>query len=398
MTRVTAYVPADADGWTVFVRGDRLVAVAGAPLAERVSAIWAALDEVADAGGLLDQLLRDGLAGAPPFAIMHPVQDGQRVAILRGPAVYTGADGSCVDGRSATTWVEQRVSADGGYRIRFGDLDHDAPGAELPIISGVVRALAVEVGMVRAGPSPSQAAAIAIEQPPQAPDAALVPAVAPERAADPEVTLLPAHTAVAPQPQVSAALVPEPPEVPPVSELPEEANPYDHLFGATVVRNVEDAAVRSAPDGAEAAVGEKTVVAADIAALRAQRRAERAASASSVEKRRAAGLVIRAVDGASEPLDGTILIGRAPTVSRVSASSVPRLITVASQDVSRNHVQIELAGESVVVTDLESSNGTWIEVPGQRPRQLRPKDPTTVIPGTTIDLGDGVRFVVEVAQ
>ena len=197
----------------------------------------------------------------------------------------------------------------------------------------------------------------------------------------------------------------EPPPPPPTAPTPAQpastGNSYEHLFGATVMRNVEDAAVRVADDEGDAPAtptpgGERTVVAADIAALRAQRRAERAAPAP-IPVPVAAAVWLRSPDGSIEPLTSTVLIGRAPTVSRVSGSSVPRLVTVNSQDVSRNHVQIELGGDTAVVTDLDSVNGTHVEFPGQAPRRLRPMDPTTVIIGTVIDLGDGIRFGIEAA-
>src|SRR5690606_2932561 len=99
-----------------------------------------------------------------------------------------------------------------------------------------------------------------------------------------------------------------------------------------------------------------------------------------------------------EPLADIVLIGRAPTATRVPASRVPRLVTVASKDVSRTHVQAEVSGEAVVVTDLHSSNGTMIVLPGQAPQRLRAGEPATIIPGTVIDLGDGVTFALEVER
>jgi hypothetical protein len=100
--------------------------------------------------------------------------------------------------------------------------------------------------------------------------------------------------------------------------------------------------------------------------------------------------------GATEPLTDLALVGRAPSVSKVSGDRVPKLITVGSadQDISRNHVQFAVEGDTVVVTDLHSRNGTLIVLPGKPPMKLRQGEPTSVIVGTVVDLGGGVTMTV----
>ena len=88
-------------------------------------------------------------------------------------------------------------------------------------------------------------------------------------------------------------------------------------------------------------------------------------------------------------------VGRAPSVTKASGSSLPRLVVIpGDKDISRNHVQITLEGGTVVVTDLHSRNGTQIVLPGRAPQQLRQGEPTSVIVGTVVDFGGGVTLTV----
>ncbi|WP_420110875.1 FHA domain-containing protein [Pseudactinotalea sp.] len=102
--------------------------------------------------------------------------------------------------------------------------------------------------------------------------------------------------------------------------------------------------------------------------------------------------------GQQVELDRPALIGRAPESSRFGFGETPRLVTVPSpqQDISRTHVEIKLEGDSVLVTDLRSTNGTVVVLPGSPPRRLHPGESVPVPDGTVIDLGDGVTAVVGV--
>ena len=100
--------------------------------------------------------------------------------------------------------------------------------------------------------------------------------------------------------------------------------------------------------------------------------------------------------GGREALTQPILVGRAPSVSKVSSGLVPRLVTIpGDKDISRNHAQFALEGDTVVVTDLHSRNGTSIVLPGKSPQKLRAGEPTSIITGTVIDFGGGLAITVE---
>ena len=77
---------------------------------------------------------------------------------------------------------------------------------------------------------------------------------------------------------------------------------------------------------------------------------------------------------------------------------MPRLVLVESptSDVSRTHLSVRQLGGSVIVTDLRSTNGSRVEVPGSAPRTLRQGESMVVSVGTRIDIGDG--NVVDVAR
>ncbi|MFN8168385.1 MAG: FHA domain-containing protein [Candidatus Nanopelagicales bacterium] len=97
------------------------------------------------------------------------------------------------------------------------------------------------------------------------------------------------------------------------------------------------------------------------------------------------------------PLDGPSILGRRPAVDKVM-DVVPRLVTVPSpdQDLSRSHVKVTLEGWHVLVTDLDSVNGTSITLPDGEPQRLRPEQPAMILPGTVVTLAETVTYVFEV--
>lgn len=92
----------------------------------------------------------------------------------------------------------------------------------------------------------------------------------------------------------------------------------------------------------------------------------------------------------SHPLDVPCTIGRRPSAPRVPEGPAPRLVTVASplKEVSASHVELRQRGLTVVVTDLRSTNGTVVLMPGSVPRKLRQGESIVVSPGTLVDIGD----------
>jgi FHA domain len=407
--------PSGDGGWLAFASGPRLLVTPTGDDA-LVDAAWAAISEADGFRRILDLLTANGVAATPHFVLVEWIEAAEARIILRGPAplVVTDASGSePLSAAGVSTWVERSIPAVTG--IHFG-----VPGAvplgtvTLPFEAGV--ALVSEITFA----APAAPAATAVAQAPAlpvpAPEAEPEPeaAIAPE--ADPEATVREAPTTAA---FLTEASVASPDET--------DAEGYDYLFGDTMYRSVADAVVHEPADTeADSAVGDsaatdsaatdgastdsastaavvddtlhdgETVLTSDIAKIRGTRRPASTPLATVVA---AAPQLVLAISttGARESLEQPILVGRSPSVSKVSGGVIPRLLTVGTpeQDISRNHVQVSLEGGTVVVTDLHSRNGTMVELPGKSPQKLRAGEPTSIIVGTVIDLGSGVTLTVE---
>ena len=188
----------------------------------------------------------------------------------------------------------------------------------------------------------------------------------------------------------------------------EDAAPtgFDYLFGSMINREEGDAAApeaEKAPAPQEASfdqliVGDHdghTVLTSDIQKFRGERSPQTPVTAPPPPPA-AATISIVQPGGAKTPLVQTVIIGRAPSVSKVSGEYIPTLLTIeGDQDISRNHAQVSLEGGTPVVTDLHSRNGTSVVIPGRSPQRLRAGEATAVIIGTVIDLGGGVTLTLE---
>jgi pSer/pThr/pTyr-binding forkhead associated (FHA) protein len=99
----------------------------------------------------------------------------------------------------------------------------------------------------------------------------------------------------------------------------------------------------------------------------------------------------RLADGDERSLDRVYRIGRNPRPLRMPGSEPLELLTVPSPSamVSNNHLEIRQDGDAVVVTDLGSTNGTLVRFSLGRTQRLRSGASLTVLPGTTVDIGDG---------
>lgn len=89
-------------------------------------------------------------------------------------------------------------------------------------------------------------------------------------------------------------------------------------------------------------------------------------------------------------------IGRRPSTPRIVGSRMPKLVMVPSpsREVSSTHVEIMQTADTVVVTDLGSTNGTIVTVPGYAPRTLRQGESLVVGAKTLVDIGDGIRIII----
>lgn len=106
---------------------------------------------------------------------------------------------------------------------------------------------------------------------------------------------------------------------------------------------------------------------------------------------------LRLSGGETVALEGPVLLGRSPRVSRVTGADVPRLVTVPSptREISGTHLSIRLEEWHVLVADAGSSNGTIWRRPGEPPRRLHPHAEEIARSGDVADLGDEVTITFE---
>ncbi len=111
---------------------------------------------------------------------------------------------------------------------------------------------------------------------------------------------------------------------------------------------------------------------------------------------RVVAAVLTPSSGGRVEVDRPVLVGRSPSASRVSGDQLPRLMTVPSpsHDISRTHLQILPGDGQVLVTDMNSTNGTILIKPDGQQVTLEPSTPFGVDFGSVIDLGDGVTIDV----
>lgn len=142
-------------------------------------------------------------------------------------------------------------------------------------------------------------------------------------------------------------------------------DPFELLFGHTVARSVEAAAVRPA----------------DV---------DRASRAT-------LGVLVFAT-GERVLVDRTIVLGRNPSpVDADADADRPRLVKLPQPGVSRRHAAIRVDRWTATIEDLGSVNGTVVRSPGRPAADLRPGQPVELVGGAVVDLGGDVSFVIEEA-
>ena len=111
--------------------------------------------------------------------------------------------------------------------------------------------------------------------------------------------------------------------------------------------------------------------------------------------------VLRLSVGDMISLDRDVIMGRnpKPDVPGADGEERPHVVKLPSgdSDISRTHLRVTLDGWHVLVTDLNSTNGTLVTLPGREPEQLRPGQPMPIKPGTVVTLADGIDFRYEVS-
>lgn len=107
---------------------------------------------------------------------------------------------------------------------------------------------------------------------------------------------------------------------------------------------------------------------------------------------------LRFSNGTTAQLDKPALIGRNPKLEGALPSEVPNIVRLdVGQGLSRTHAAVRLEGWQVLLDDLNSANGTIVQLPGREARRLHPGEPVLLEHGTTIDFGGEITCVVELS-
>ena len=444
------YRPAQGEAaWWIAAEGPAVAALAATVSAHTAEAVWRRIGD-GGIGAVLDALtgaFGTSLSAIPPFALAVAEAGGIRVAVRGAVSVIVdGVDGAQeVSGASVATWSERFVAGAARVTIAAGMTGEDAV---VPLRSGVARADLVVVTVGAA--SPSAAAAPALADDPAVADAEaplpeVVPVDAPEPPAaenavgasspSPAADVPPSDVTAAEPPPVDAPpappspplVAPELPAPPPIpsapttgpiagvgdtlgpamtTALPEAPEEHEMIWGETIARPARpprpapSAQTRSAPEAQPAARGGDhdgaTISVVEARALRDVERAQFESTDGVPPRRPSRGRILLSTGEVVE-LERPVVIGRRPKSTRTSGAELPTLVAVDSpqQDISRSHVEIRAEGDHVLVTDLDTTNGTLLHRVGQTPVRLHPGEPTMVVTGDSLDLGDGVIVTFE---
>lgn len=410
--------------WYLIVIPGALVALPPDVPGDVVARLWERLPEDKTLATVVDVLTTHAggsFTSLPSF--VAAVAEGADVRIaLRGAVsaqVETGTESLELSGAEVTTWNERFLG--GATKI---DITVEAPAdaVGLPVQGGIVRAAAVSAELEASdadpltsalGPAPvvGDAAAdapasepVAVPEPVAAPEPVVVGIPEPVAAPEPEPE---------PEPEPQSDVEPEPEEPLPVIDdaflpptevtlAPPVDDDFDQLWGATV--HSVGAAAPAAPVAPVAVEGDHdgaTISAADLRALRQEPPVANDAPTEVLEVAPAPTTVsvgrIRLSTGQVTALDRTVIIGRRPRSTRASGANLPHLIAVESpqQDISRSHLEVRPEGDTVVVIDLHTTNGSTLLRPGADPVRLHPGEQTLVLSGDVVDLGDGVTVAFE---
>ncbi len=392
-------------------------------------------------------------ADVPPFALVVLAQPARVLVRGDVEAHVTDADGATrvLSGAGVSTWSEHvvadarevslRAGAPSGVAlplvdgiVRAGSVTvaitagdpaveagiHTASDvvASVPDVSEVVASVVPAAEVVDALPSVSEVVASAApvgDVVASAPLVEDVPAwVTGDVPAPPAEAVAPAE-ADAP----AEAVAPDAPAATPgegdaLETVQSDDDRFAHLWGETVMAPVAAAAVLAAEDDADGAPatpaagatvipeaevplmrdGDHDGATVSLAAARAMR-ARRLGDVPPVPEPPVADLPapgrLELSTGRTVLLDRPVVVGRRPRATRVG-EDVPQLITVESpsQDISRSHIEVRREGESAVVVDLDTTNGTVLHRDGANPMRLHPGEPTMLLEGDVLDLGDEV--------
>ncbi|MFI8631561.1 FHA domain-containing protein [Microbacterium sp. NPDC077663] len=347
------------------IAGDRFAILLGSGVGEGVIArLWnAAAAETAVLEDVLSVLVAGGIHDLPDFAVAEFPDDGSdavRVAV-RGGAVVETSDRTRVSGAEARTWIETALAGAVGIRLALGS--GRTGGDLLPLGLGVTRADELSWGR----PFPAG----------RTPEADVTPAAegeAPPGTAAPVTVAIPTVTPPAPRP----------------APAPVRGEEVDVLQTISVDRSLfarpfEDDEELDLPDFLREDDRPAPAEAPDDRTLFASRRGSAQAT-----------YALRLPGGRTVPLDRPVVLGRSPRPANHPGARIEP-VPSPRKEISGTHLEAVLDGDTLVVRDLDSTNGTIVRPPTGAAALLRGGAASRVPLGTELDLGDGVTAVFDTA-
>ncbi|MEV7633112.1 FHA domain-containing protein [Microbacterium sp. NPDC089318] len=402
--------------WQLVVENGGVVAVPGEVDAERIESLHRMLrDGNPQLTDVIDVLADGSISALGSFAVALTSAESIRFAV-RGPVqARIGADGDeIVSGAQVSTWTERFIADAQEFELTVDEASTDT---WYPIESGVVLGAVLRHGTAAAASPDRAAVPDAVSQPTEPSGVA---AVEPEPEPEPEREPEPASVASAPESSAD-----EPAAVDSQTEGESEAVRDSEVDGESAIDHTlipADLTLVPEPDPAAGILhadlsdsderGDhdgSTISLAEMRRLRAQQGLTTEPQTAGPEAPTAVLPVVDALAGSSGhgvarlstgqvvELDRTVIIGRRPRSTRTSGENMPHLVAVDSpqQDISRSHLEIRPEGDSVVVIDLRTTNGSTLLRPGADPVRLHPGEHTLVLSGDVVDLGDGVTVAFE---
>ena len=425
--------------------------------------LWSLVARDAAFEEILEKLMERGLRSLPSFALVQWETERDLRVVVRGDvSVELVVDGAqrVIESGLTSTWLEDVVVGVDAVVISLGDYEVVPEVITYGLLAGTVPAAWVSRGTGEIDPNAAEVTAgvVVVPSPEPEPEPA-DPEPEPEpEPADPEPEPADPDSEPADQLDLNATLMPSDVEglalaaplldVPIPDEFEQAEDEYDYIFGRTVARSVQRAAVQpvaeefaappptslssalpnlidgvpSNPVPAAPILGDhdgRTLTRAQLTALR--QAAAPAPSGPAVQAvhcvaghpnpthltmcRVCGGTIAQGPpvmvarpslgrlhfsNGLEVVLDRPQLIGRNPKLVEKISNELPNLVKLEEfEGLSRRHAAVHLEGWQVLIEDLNSANGTVVALPGRPARRLHAGEPIILEPGAVIDLGGG---------
>ncbi|MDO5068001.1 MAG: FHA domain-containing protein [Propionibacteriaceae bacterium] len=407
--------------WMVLA-GPKLVAVmqpAPPKMSSLVNQLWSDIQAARSLSSLLNVLRGYSLDQMPDFAAFV-WEGGALHGLARGriQVVDTSTGETALDGEGALTWHEAHFGQVRGLRIEMAQVDHETV-LHLPLVVGAVGASALHLTTDPAQlvmfpdtenqlPEPSAPAPTRSPEP-LAPVSGSEPSPVEEsspglyespsarsyeepRYDEPRYEEPRSYEHSIPQPSYEEPRSYEDPVAPPSYSHDPYAAPQPSYQSP-----VAPAPVPVAPAPSPVAPPAPAPVALD-ATEGMEHHDDFAYSRPAEPVMPSVAMGIQTNTGEFQNLVNGLVIGRAPDASRGPAGVATMRVPSPGNDISRSHVLVQPEGRQARITDLDSTNGTTIQLADDEPFLLEDGQSVLVPIGTVLNLGDGVSMRIEQAR